>query len=269
MEPHWALKEIAERETPAEKINLWPTIEVKINHRHSTNRTGRLMVVSHRRFAYGLLGVLIIASLLFMVPPARAAVESIVQRMGIFFADTSQFGSNAETGHANVQIIPGTRPPSLSIPEVQAQISFPLLLPTWLPEGLTNVDQDVDHYDIGNCQGCGRQVIIEFSKTANFDPKDGNLLYHANQIPAYGGPLLAETTQQAINVNGQSGLYVHGGWQDDGRGDPKIRIGNLLWDDQIDAAYLTWTQDGVAYLIEAHHLGLKLEDMLRIAETIK
>jgi hypothetical protein len=61
---------------------------------------------------------------------------------------------------------------------------------------------------------------------------------------------------------------VHGGWQDDGRGDPNTKLGNLLWDDQADDAYLTWTQDGVTYLLEAHNLGLELNDLLRITASM-
>ncbi len=37
----------------------------------------------------------------------------------------------------------------------------------------------------------------------------------------------AEAREQAVTVNGQPGHYVHGGWQDDGRGDPNTKMGVL------------------------------------------
>jgi hypothetical protein len=212
---------------------------------------------------------LIIASFLFFVPPVRAAVEAVIQRLGIAFAETSQFGPNSQTGQAEPTQLAVTPPLSMSVKEVQAQISFPLLLPTWLPEGLTYIRRDVKRYQTADCRDCGRQVNITYATTPGFDYNQELLYFHANAGPGYGGPLLAETTEQTVTVNGQSGFYVHGGWQGDGQGDPKIRIGNYKWDDQADDAYLTWMQDGVTYLLQGHNLGLKLEEMLRIAESMK
>lgn len=80
--------------------------------------------------------------------------------------------------------------------------------------------------------------------------------------------MLAESKEQSVVVNGQLGIYVHGGWQDDGRGDPKTRLGNMLVDDQADKAYLTWMQGGVTYLMEAHNVDLDLEDMQRSAASM-
>jgi len=71
-----------------------------------------------------------------------------------------------------------------------------------------------------------------------------------------------------VTVNGLPGIYVHGSWQNDGRGDPDTNIGSLRWDDEADDAYLTWTQAGVTYLLEAHRLGLVSDDLLRIAGSM-
>lgn len=46
-------------------------------------------------------------------------------------------------------------------------------------------------------------------------------------------------------------------------------MGSLLWDERADDAYLTWEEDGVTYLLEAHNLGLQFEELLRVAESLE
>jgi len=99
--------------------------------------------------------------------------------------------------------------------------------------------------------------------------QSGCLFLYASYNAQAATPLLAESKEQTVEVNGQPGIYVHGGWQDNGQGDPNTRLGNLLRDDQVDVAYLTWLQDGVTYLLEAHYLGLTVEDMQRIASSMQ
>ncbi len=72
-----------------------------------------------------------------------------------------------------------------------------------------------------------------------------------------------------MTVNGLPGIYVHGSWQDNGKGDPNIKLGSLLWDEASDNAYLTWTQDNVTCLLESHNLGLGLDELLRIAGSMR
>ena len=86
---------------------------------------------------------------------------------------------------------------------------------------------------------------------------------------AQRSPVLASAAEEAVSVRGLPGVYVHGGWQDDGTGDPSIRMGSLLWDERADDAYLTWEEDGVTYLLEAHNLGLQFEELLRVAESLE
>ena len=90
----------------------------------------------------------------------------------------------------------------------------------------------------------------------------------ANDGPIGAPPLLAASREQSVTVNGLPGIYVHGGWQDDGRGDPNTKMGSLLWDDNADDAYLTWVQEGVTYLLEAHNLSLDLDGLLHIASSM-
>jgi hypothetical protein len=213
-----------------------------------------------------MLALLLIGSL-FFVPAARAFAEDIIQRMGIAFVDTEQYEEAPVQMPA--EMIRVTPPPSLSVDEIREQVSFSLLVPTWLPDGLIYIHRSVHEYDPRESEGSGQQVSIEYGRTADFDFQGGVLSFRANDGPISAPPLLAESREQLVTVNGQPGFYVHGGWQDDGRGDPNTKIGILQWDDQADDAYLTWIQDGVTYLLEAHNLGVDLEVLLRIAESMK
>jgi hypothetical protein len=205
----------------------------------------------------------------FFVPACRAFAEVIIQRMGIAFVDTTQF----DPKNAQVQKAEATKnsnlAPSLSIEEVRAQIGFPLLLPAWLPDGLTYINRGITEYTPQSGEGSGKKLAIEYGRTADFDSANGLLYLYANDGLVSSPPLLAEARQQQVTVNGQPGIYVHGGWQDDGSGDPNTKIGALQWDDQSDDAYLTWTQDGVTYLLEAHNLGANLDVLLQIAASMK
>lgn len=264
---HWILREIAEERAPRSTINLWPRLE---SHKDlglvgsTQNRTARILT---GRYAPALLLVLVLIGSLIFVPAVRAFAEDIIQRMGIAFVNTDQFSQDTQVVKIEATEILNP-PPSLSVEEIRDRIGFHLLLPTWLPTDLSYVHRSISRYDPTTWEGSGKKLTIEYSPTANFDPASGLLFLHANDGPIGAAPLLAEGREQTVTINGQTGYYVHGGWQDDGRGDPNTRLGNLFWDDQADDAYLTWMQDGVTYLLEAHNLSLGLDDLLRIAESM-
>ncbi len=267
---HWAVLEMAEQAAPGNSIDLWPRIEsqVALKVRETAPPNPPMKRV---RPAIGLavwLGLLLlIAGSFVFVPAVRAFAEDVIQRLGIAFVKTEQFSPDTQVGSADLIINPSP-PPSLSLEEVRAQINFALRLPAWLPEGLDYTYYSIHTYDPQSWEGSGQKVGVEYGRTPGFDFASGLLRLNANDGPISAPPLLAESRQQAVTVNGQPGIYVHGGWQDDGRGDPNTSIGPLRWDDQADDAYLTWMQDGVTYLLEAHNLGLDLEDLQRIAASM-
>ncbi|MEN4011334.1 MAG: hypothetical protein ROW48_04830 [Bellilinea sp.] len=264
-QPHWAMLEIAEKETPGSTINLWPRVKAQVaSSVDKGNRT--IMSRMKKQIAFGFMLALLLIGSLFFVPAVRAFAEDVIQRMGIAFVDTRQFDENVMVEKA--EMIKVTPPPSLSVEEIREQISFPLMLPTWLPEGLNYVHRSISEYDPQSWEGSGKKLSIIYARTPDQDFTKGLLYLNANDGPISAPPLLAESREQSVTVNGQPGIYVHGGWQDDGRGDPNTKMGILQWDDQADDAYLTWTQDGVTYLLEAHNLGADLDVLLRIAESM-
>lgn len=264
-QPHWAMLEIAEQETPGNTIDLWSRVKAQVTS-PADKALGTIMSSRKKQVAFGLMLALLLIGSLFFVPAARAFAEDIIQRMGIAFVDTEQYEEAPVQMPA--EMIRVTPPSSLSVDEIREQVSFSLLVPTWLPDGLIYIHRSVHEYDPRESEGSGQQVSIEYGRTADFDFQSGVLSFRANDGPIGAPPLLAESREQPVTVNGLPGIYVHGGWQDDGRGDPNTKMGSLLWDDNADDAYLTWTQDGVTYLLEAHNLGLDLDDLLRIAGSM-
>ena len=265
---HWILREIAEEQVPRTTIDLWPQVETHLNFEKNDSRQKSRMKFVKNRSAFSLVLILLLVGSLACVPGVRAFAEDAIQRMGIAFVDTGVADAPQQMeGH--VETISVDSSPSLSLVEIQEQLPFRLLVPTWLPEGLDFVDRTISTYDPQSLEGSGVQVEISYSRTENFISTNGMLLFKVNDGPISAPPLLAASREQPVTVNGQSGYYVHGGWQSDGTGDPQTRYGDLLWDEEADDAYLTWTQDGVTYLLAAYNLGLGLDDLLQIAESIE
>jgi hypothetical protein len=95
------------------------------------------------------------------------------------------------------------------------------------------------------------------------------LSFQINHVECGGPFLLPATKEQIVEVNGQPGSFVKGGWRSDGKGDPETTYAHLQWDDSLGDAYLAWEQDGLNYFIAAFELGLTQDEMLRIAESIQ
>jgi len=264
-QPHWVIAEIAEQEAPGNTINLWPRIQARATSQ--TNKARKPIIGGQKKqLVYGLMVIMVLVGSLACVPSVRAFAEDFFQRMGLAFVDTEQYDQTITQSPA--EVIRVTPSPSLTLAEVRAQIPFKLLVPTWMPDGLDFIHRDVSQYDPAELAGSGKHVNINYGRSVDFDWQQGVLSFRANDGPIGAPYVLAASREQSVTVNGVPGIYVHGGWQSDGSGDPNTRMGDLLWDDNADDAYLTWTQDGVTYLLAAHNLGLNLDDLLRIASSM-
>jgi len=263
---HWVIQEIAEQEVKGNTIDLWPRLQARAASLADPARSmaGRK---KYERFALAFVLVMLVLASLFIVPEVRAFAEGVFQRMGIAFVNPDQLGGTVQVGQA--EGIKNALPPSLSMEEIHQRIPFNLMAPAWLPDGLAYVYRDIREYDPAGTAGSGQKVSIAYARTEDIDPESGLLRLVADDGPFSSPPLLAASREQPVTVNGAPGIYVHGSWQDNGSGDPHTKLGSLLWDDEADDAYLTWTQEGVTYLLEAHHLGLVLDDLLRIAGSLR
>jgi len=262
---HWVMQEIAEQEADGSSIDLWPRVEARATLLPDQMRV-RTSKLRKERFAVVLVLVMVLVGTLIIVPEARAFTESVFQRMGIAFVNPERLG---DTVVDQAQANRVTLPLSLSMDELRQRISFNLLTPAWLPDGLVYVNRGIREYEPAESAGSGQKVSIQYARTADFNPDGGVLRLTANDGPIDSPPLLAAFREQSVTVNGQLGIYVHGSWRDDGGGDPNIKLGSLQWDDNADDAYLTWTQDNVTYLLEAHNLSLGLDEVLHIAGSMR
>lgn len=263
---HWLLERIAEERVAGASIDLWPGIAERAIQAPAVSRRSRLATPASRLAVGVALAALLVGSLL-LVPGVWAFGETVLQRMGIALVDTTVQEEGMQSVALEVTIVPG-EPSALTVEQVRGQIDFDVKLPTWLPQefahsrvSLTGDPMPDDDY--------GNKLGIHYSQVAAPGLGDGVLSMHASEGLLSAPPLLPQAAEQAVTVRGVSGAYVHGGWQDDGTGDPNIATGNLLWDAQADDAYLTWVEDGVTYLLEAHNLGLELGDLMKMAESLE
>lgn len=263
---HWAIQTIAEQEAQGSSINLWPPLAGWVTRRPAK---GQATASRKRkeRFAFAFILALLALTTLFIVPEVRAFTEDIFQRMGLAFVKTDRLGGNIQVEQARTTRAP--LPPSLSLDEIRQRAAFSLRVPAWLPEGLDYPYRSTREYPASETAGSGLMVGIEYYRTKDLDPETGVLRLTANDGRFSSPPLLAASREQPVTVNGLPGIYVHGSWQNDGQGDPETKMGSLRWDDEADDAFLTWTQEGVTYLLVAHHLGLGLDDLLRIAGSMR
>ncbi|NLT73223.1 MAG: hypothetical protein GXX94_03370 [Chloroflexi bacterium] len=168
---HWALLEIADREAPSHTIDLWPRIEARTASGASGRTRERDLRVRRGRLALGVTAALLCAVLLARVPGVRAFADDVIQRMGIAFLDTERHEDAAvQTAMETIRVTP---PPSLSIAEIREQVSFPLLVPTWLPDDLTHTHRSIAEYDSEQWEGSGQKITIAYYRTAQHDFEGG------------------------------------------------------------------------------------------------
>lgn len=262
------LRMIADHDIPGNSIDLWPDIRSQML---STRKP--ILPGLSRQFATVVVSVVVVVGLLVAVPTARGMIETMWQRLGLLFVDTDQYNQELEPQEPNalrIMLEPETiamsdvDPSLLSISEIQELVPFDVRFPLHVPDGLMLIGGTVAETDNG------MQVSFEFHFADKpFDSPELSLI-----IGPVAPFLVPSSRGQEVVVNGLPATYVHGGWSDTGHGDPETILGNkqdgLAWDDAINDAYLSWEgDDGLSYLLFAQGLGLELEDMLQIAESIE
>ena len=139
---------------------------------------------------------------------------------------------------------------SLTYVTLVAKVSFDLLWPKWLPEGLSLKDRDLGGLPRSVAQIWGVPIL-----------GDGQVSWDIGQVSL-------ETTQgsqekrnpypedaiQVVSVHGQPGICVQGNWDATGQ-----------WNAKVDAGALEWSEDGFSYRIGYKGLRLNCEDLLRVA----
>jgi hypothetical protein len=254
------LQDIAHDAAPAETIALGPGIRGKaIEMKNETTRVHRGW-----RLAGGAIVIAgLLAGLLMAVPTTRAAIDDLLRRMGIHLAPEQE--TNNTTVVMAEPALTGTPAAleNLSIDELRARIPFAVRTPGWLPDGL-----DYQRGLANNKGGdANLEAVLTYGKVGD-DTDTGTLTLEITpgDLPPY---YLSEKAAQDVTVNGQGGVYIHGGWMTDKPVQPGESSQGLFWDSANDDAYLSWVEDGLAYRLQAHGLGLGLDELTKIAESLK
>jgi hypothetical protein len=266
-QPHWFLQEIAERRAPRTTINLWSQIASRLEDRPGERKIGMVTRTSRSPFAWMIAALILLVVVVVAVPQARASVSGFFQRMGMEFTQPHQGPGDAAV--ENIEPVRVTPRPSMALDEIREQFPYDLLVPTWLPDDLALSHAGLSHSTSEeNPAGspCARLVY----RTTGAPIDDPHYLSFQVSPGECGGPfLLPATKEQGVEVNGQPGSFVQGGWRSDGKGDRETAYAHLQWDDSLGDAYLAWEQEGLHYFIAAFELGLTREEMIRIAGSIR
>lgn len=265
--PHWILQEIAERRAPRTTVELWSQIEPRLAS-ELKGRRPRMIARTYKGYALITgLGILL-AAIVLAVPQAHASIKEVIQRMGMELVTPDQGPEGAVV--TNLEPVRITPPPSMTLEEIQKQFPYKLLVPTWLPDDLSLSHADV--FQSSPDENTPGSPCVKLSYRPTSAPLDDprHISFKVSLGEECGGPfLLPAAKEQAVQVNGQPGSFVQGGWRSDGKGDPETAYAHLQWDDSIGDAYLAWEQEGLHYFIAALELGLTREEMIRIAESIR
>lgn len=175
-------------------------------------------------------------------PPAQGYYDtpgygdSGFQAGGILFPSEGCWEISGRVGNA-----------SLTFVTLVVKVPFEIPWPSELPEGL--LEEDVDIRDLP------QTIRFIFGPTAG---GDGKLIFEVSQgMRAISTPAPI-ATQQPVLVHGQPGMCVQGAQDKQGQ-----------WRADADAGMLEWTVEGFSYRISHTGLGLRCDDLVRIAESVR
>ena len=190
--------------------------------------------------------LILISALLLVSPVVRAQVNEWIQQIGgVFFLETKEYpgkGSPAQT-------IPYEQ---YSFDEVGKVLPFEIRLPHWMPEDFELVSL---------------VKITKFSQvaiTAYIDwetPSDSifSLIIQHRLDGENGGLVVGEGSVKEYLVNGEPAALILGGWNAD----------TQKWDYDLDVVTLSWGHDNQIYTLQGLNEDVSLDELLRIAESIR
>ena len=241
---HWIMAQIAEQEAPGSTINLWSQVQARaaspVAKTHKTILSGRMMQV-----AFGLIVILSLIGSFAFVPPARAFVVDIFQRI------TSQvIVTTIENGVVTEKkvITPDNIEP-LTLEEAQAQVDFTIRLPAYLPGGFSLTGFDT-------YPGSRGMVTILFA--TNVDSPGQVREFFELHESKYEGIYAGGETFEEVLINGKAAIWA----QDvsttyDDAGNPSPLIANKLY----------WEDAGIYFTLRSYYISQ--QELIKIAASIK
>lgn len=202
------------------------------------------------------------ATLFISVPPARATIWAWLYGFGLI--------DQAKVAQQAIPIETPWLPRAahlLALAEVRRQAPFPVMTPIWLPANLQFFGGFVD------TTAKGVQVSLVYQPPLATRPKSTAVsplvLLVINRGAQASWPLLANQQTQVVAVQGQTALYVHGGWRTTGQEPQASTLNHLAWDATQDATWLSWHAGDLTYLLYSQDLRLQQAEMVRIAESLQ
>ncbi|NUM47247.1 MAG: hypothetical protein HUU38_21310 [Anaerolineales bacterium] len=268
-------------------LDLFPQIMNQINIRNiNSERWPNSDSIRKAYFVISVLMITILFAFLLSVPDAGARASQFFQRFGLVLFEPNleaSIPSNSDpTAEKPVPVEQELH--RMSLEEAQALVPFPIPTLKLVPEGfiLQGVvvgpgPQGTSCDNIGNCTTAGSEVAVNLlykSESMSEETADASL-----QLTIYLGTLVEgsgyavqKTDEQIVFVNGNEATYVRGGWiLEDGNAeslDGQNLWEGLEWDNAADTGLLSWEDDNFTYVLDFYNLGLELNDLVAIAESL-
>lgn len=239
--------------------------------RRSHPATGKVWLFGKhhwRRLAVGALSLLIFGCIgLLVSPQTRATLLDVINGMRIVDAD--RFRRNP----IEVVIPQVEQPlPPRSLSEIVAQTPFTFRFPTELPQNLIYANGFVDRGEEGETVSLVflQQPVVASGQPIPVDTPTLFLIIQRGKQSTQ--PMLDSSVAEPVQINRQPALYAKGGWkevQPDRNSLEKSLLNGVVWEEEIDANWLTWQADDLTYWLQADGLKLDKAAMIDIAESFE
>lgn len=268
------LHDIAVEEVP-DSLNLQPLTIARATQIRKISRL-QLSPWPVRAFSHSGMtlrtGLLVLAVAAIIATPAiTTAGQHILQQFGLILIERTQLFTTQEQGGANssgitaapAEVPPAPQPEFVSLDVARGQLTFPLPVPAWVPDGL-ELRGALVGVPYSDASKPPMSVTVVYDKVAaRPGAQDSQLaleVAHGSMLPAY---LVSNSRAAETTVGGRPAIYVQGRW---GLAADGITV---EWDPQADSSMLSWEQDGLTYVLRASGMALTIDDLVRIAESLK
>lgn len=237
-------------------VDLWPAIQGEAEAvLLARRRHGPVSLPASRRVVIVGGAVAVLALGLGATTPAvQASVHALGEYFGVRLVDRPpiQMGRSAPPGVTGPSHVTAQRVQYLPLIEAQSHVALPIRVPAWMPPGFTLAGVAVEgatqvrvqYYGPTDRGASVAQRAVGITETQGHPPEDYVFL---------------PDNAQDVRVAGQAALYVHGAWKPDLGG----------WDSQADVDTVAWQAGDVTYMLQSDGAGLRREDLLRIAASLR
>jgi len=221
----------------------WAQLERKIHPRPALIAIGTLSV--------GLLAMALLASFVF---------GSEVPALGFLSpGQYRQTGGYDETqARLAAPIAVERQIPLLSLEEAQRFVDFQIPLPKQVPSNLVLAGGRVDSLSKSDDAGSLPTVVISYEDPSSPPTTNSGMFLQISDSALFGGYLVPESEKRTALVNGRKALYVSGSW-----------LPGTEWDSDADVWMISWKDNKHTYVLSVSGLGLDLEEVIVIAESIE